>query len=94
MIRLFRNDHRLRGPDQRRVYAAFEVADTIIEVLAAVMFIIGSICFFYDALQTVGTWFFLVGSIFFAVKPILRLVREMRLAAMGDVDDLAARFKD
>lgn len=94
MSRLFRHDHRQSGEAQRRVYAAFEIAYTIVDVLAAVLFIIGSVMFFYDSLMTAGTWMFLIGSVCFAMKPVLRLIREMRLAAMGDVEDLAKKFED
>jgi hypothetical protein len=37
---------------------------------------------------------FLVGSLLFAAKPTLRLIREIKLYRMGDVDDLAHRFED
>ena len=43
--------------------------------------------------QTTGTWLFIAGSVLFAAKPTLRLVRELKLAAMGDTKDLAERLK-
>jgi hypothetical protein len=55
---------------------------------------VGSVFFFDESLKTAGTWLFLFGSILFAAKPTLRLVRDLRLAAMGDDEDLAQRFKD
>ena len=74
-----------------RVHAAFEIAYTAVDFGAALAFVVGSVLFFYEAWQTVATWFFVIGSILFALKPTLRLARELKLAAMGDVTDLAKR---
>ena len=43
------------------------------------------------SLMTAGTWLFLVGSIFFAMKPTIRLWREFKLLRMGDYADIAAK---
>lgn len=72
-----------------KTYASFEIAHTLVDFSAAVLFIIGSIMFFSDAWATMGTWMFLIGSIFFAVKPTLRLFRELRLVALGDAKSVA-----
>ena len=37
---------------------------------------------------------FLVGSVCFALKPTIRLVRELQYLAMGDVADVAARLSE
>ncbi|MEY8840817.1 YrhK family protein [Cribrihabitans sp. XS_ASV171] len=90
----FQKDHRSEGsPRQKRVYAMFELAYTIVDFTAATLFVIGSVMFFSESWQTAGTWMFLVGSICFAAKPTLRLAREVKLAAMGDMDDLAKRVE-
>ncbi|WP_102109991.1 YrhK family protein [Oceaniglobus roseus] len=88
-MKLFHYDHRDRSPESRRIYAAFEVAYTAVDFGAALCFIVGSVMFFYEAWQVPGTWLFLVGSILFAAKPTLRLVREIKLYRMGDYGDLA-----
>ncbi|WP_138465126.1 YrhK family protein [Poseidonocella sp. HB161398] len=92
-MRLFEQDHRQGGADKRRLFAAFEIAYTAVDFLAALLFVAGSIFFFYDSLMTAGTWLFLVGSICFAMKPTIRLWRELKLAAMGDTEDLAERAR-
>ena len=63
----------------RRVYANYEIARTAVDFLAAVCFVAGSACFFFSATETLALWLFLVGSILFAVKPTLKLAREMHL---------------
>ena len=92
-MKLFHRDRRTDSEAHRRLYARFEIAYTIVDFLAAVMFIVGSVMFFYDSWQTVGTWLFLIGSFFFAAKPTLRLFREIQLYRLGDMDDLAEALK-
>lgn len=89
---LFYHRNRQQTAESRRVYAAFELAYTAVDFAAATCFIIGSVMFFFDDWETAGTWMFLAGSILFATKPTMRFVRELRLAARGDEEDLAERF--
>lgn len=91
---LFSHENRERSAESRRVFAAFEIAHTIVDFIAAFCFLIGSVLFFWAAWETVAIWFFVVGSACFALKPTLRLVRELKLAAMGDTKDLAERYRD
>ncbi|NIZ11564.1 YrhK family protein [Pseudooceanicola sp. HF7] len=92
-MKLFRHETRQRTERTKRTYALFEIAYTIVDFSAALCFIVGSIFFFYDSLMTAGTWLFLVGSVFFAAKPSIRLVREVKLYRMGDDEDLAKRAR-
>ncbi|WP_339768330.1 YrhK family protein [uncultured Pseudosulfitobacter sp.] len=91
---LFRPDQHTYSEDDLRRYAAFEIVYTLIDFAAAGLFLIGSIMFLSEAWQTPGTWLFIAGSVLFATKPTLRLIRELRLAAAGDAKDLGARFKN
>ena len=93
-MKLFRHENRESTHERRRIYAMFEIVYTFVDFAAAATFVIGSVLFFYKELQEAGTWFFLVGSLLFAVKPTLRMAREIKLASMGDTDDLADRLKD
>lgn len=88
---LFEPQNRNRSARHRRLWAAFEVAYTIVDFGAAASFVVGSVLFFFEELQTAGTWLFLIGSILFAAKPSIRLARELKLAAIGDTEDLAKR---
>lgn len=92
--RLFREDHRAGNHDRQRIFALFEIAYTAVDFAAAALFIVGSIMFFYEDLMRAGTWMFLIGSVFFAVKPALRLWRELKLLGMGDTEDLAERLRE
>ena len=91
---LFHADNRNRNAHTKRIYALFEIAYTLVDFGAAICFIIGSAFFFYESLMIPGTWLFLIGSILFAVKPSLRLVREIKLISMGDQKDVAERLNE
>ncbi len=90
-MKLFRHETRQRSEASRTLWARYEILYTCVDFGAALAFVVGSVMFFFEAWQTAGTWLFLLGSILFAAKPTLRLVREIHLYRLGDVDDLASR---
>lgn len=91
-MNLFQRDFRAGSARQRKLYAAFEIAYTLVDFVAAATFVIGSFMFLSDEWTHTGTWFFIIGSFCFALKPTIRLWRELKLAAMGDDEDLAERL--
>ncbi|QUS36911.1 hypothetical protein GR316_06350 [Falsirhodobacter algicola] len=86
---LFRHENREGSEHARRLYARYEIARTAVEFAAAICFLVGSVFFFYDALMTAATWLFTIGSVLFAARPTLKLVREIRLYRMGKTGKLA-----
>ena len=62
----------------------------MVDFAAASLFIAGSILFFFETTMLVGTWAFLVGSVCFALKPAIRLARELWLAKLHDIGALAS----
>jgi len=82
------------SPEHARLYAAYELLFTIVDFSAAVLFIVGSILFFNEDTTYAGTWLFLIGSIFFGLKPCIRLVREWRLLQAGETEKLVERARD
>jgi hypothetical protein len=87
----FNPENRTRTPRNRRLYAAYEIGYTAIDFAAALLFLVGSVLFYSQQTQTFATTMFVIGSICFALKPSLRLAREIHYAAIGDLDDLAER---
>lgn len=59
----------------KRIYAAFELWYTIVDVGAAVSFLAGSILFLSEDTKTAGTYLFIGGSLLFLLKPAIRLMR-------------------
>lgn len=89
---LFSQENRDRNAATRRVYAAYEIAHTAVDFIAAISFLVGSILFLLPAYETPAIWLFIVGSVFFCLKPTLRLTREVHLWRMGRIDELARRI--
>lgn len=90
MAGIFRLENR-NSEQAGRIYARYEILHTLVDFLAAIMFLVGSALFFSSSTQTAATWLFVFGSIAFAVKPTLRLFREIELYRLGDMEDLAHR---
>ena len=83
-MKLFRSRRFDASSRHRQVYSAYEIAYTSVDWLAAVLFTIGSIMFLYDDLMKAGTWLFIIGSVCFALRPSIRLARELHLARVGE----------
>ncbi|PZX19581.1 YrhK-like protein [Palleronia aestuarii] len=88
---LFRHENRQKSERSKRFYARVELAYTFIDFSAAILFLAGSVMFFWSSLETPAIWCFVIGSVAFAVKPTLRLFRELKLEAMNDEEALSAR---
>lgn len=89
---LFHPDNGRLSAEHAKVWAAYELAHTIVDFLAAGLFVVGSVLFFYPSTQDLGTWLFLVGSICFGLKPSIRLAREVKYVRMGRYKKLAEQL--
>lgn len=63
------------GHDELVIRRRYEVASIANDTLIAVWFIVGSVFFFYPDWQTLGTCFFLAGSVELLIRPIIRFTR-------------------
>ena len=75
----------------KQVYVAYQAVYDCVDALAAILFIIGSILFFHEATQTGGTWLFLIGSVCFAIRPVVHVVRDIH---MGRISRMEAEGRD
>ncbi|MGO2003478.1 YrhK family protein [Arthrobacter rhombi] len=82
---LFTRDHQHQSREHSRLTARYEIAYTSVDFLAALLFIVGSIFFFSESTTFFATWLFLIGSLCFALKPTLRLIREIKLARLDEL---------
>ena len=74
----------------RRRYEALSIAN---DVLIALWFVAGSVLFFWDATSRAGKWMFLVGSVEFLVRPLIRLSRRVHLSRLRpDSEDGESSF--
>jgi hypothetical protein len=89
-LRVYKHPHVAPGtPKAQTVFAVYEVAHTAVDFGAAICFLVGSVLFLYKKYETPAVWLFIVGSLFFCVKPTLRLAREIHLLRMGRTDAVA-----
>ena len=71
------------GHDELVIRRRYETLSIVNDVLVALWFIAGSILFFSESTTTLGTWFFLVGSIELLVRPLIRLARNVHVGRTG-----------
>ncbi len=90
---LFDPQNHTRSARHKKVYAYCELLYTVVDFSAAVLFVIGSVLFFNEATAIAGTWLFLVGSIFFGLRPSIKLGRELAYIRLGDFEDVTATSK-
>lgn len=70
------------GREELVLRQRYEVASICNDILIAVWFIVGSVMFFSEAWTVTGTWCFLLGSVELAVRPVIRLGRQVHLRRM------------
>ncbi|MBE7187653.1 YrhK family protein [Jatrophihabitans endophyticus] len=66
-------------PAHVELFWRYQVVRTLVDFGAAACFVVGSAFFFSVRLTTAADWFFLVGSVLFALKPTIDVVRSARL---------------
>jgi hypothetical protein len=72
-----------------RVHSRYQTTFLLVDFAAALLFVVGSVLFFYPERQTSATWCFLIGSIFFAFKPTLRLARFLHIRQLAHKAELS-----
>ncbi|AXI48066.1 N-acetyl-gamma-glutamyl-phosphate reductase [Sulfitobacter sp. SK012] len=87
-MKIFNPDNHTRTEQHKKIYAYCELAYTIVDVSAAVLFVIGSILFFSETTTYIATWLFVVGSVLFGLRPTIKLYREVAYLRVGDYDEI------
>ncbi len=59
---VFTPSNKTLSPEHERVYALFEIWYTVVDLAAALLFVVGSVLFFWDETQFTATWMFVIGS--------------------------------
>ena len=68
-----------RTVQHANIYGRYQAVRTLVDFLAAFCFVAGSILFFYASTGKLATLLFLIGSLCFAVKPTIDLIRAFHL---------------
>ena len=66
-------------PRHAEIFWRYQVVRTAVDFGAAVCFVVGSAFFFFASMSTPADWLFLLGSILFAIKPTIDMVRSLHL---------------
>lgn len=79
-------------PAHVALFWRYQVVRTLVDFGAAVCFVIGSVCFFFAGTEREADWLFLVGSVLFALKPTIDVVRSAHLRRLpGQADGPSER---
>jgi hypothetical protein len=92
-MKIFQPHNSTASPEHERIYAIYEVWYTAVDFLAASLFLVGSVLFFWSSTQTPAIWLFVIGSLCFALKPTLRLMRELSYLRLKKYSALAQHRK-
>jgi hypothetical protein len=80
------------SPRHLEVYWRYQIVRTAVDFGAALCFVLGSIFFFSESTTKAADWLFLIGSILFAVKPTIDMVRSAHLRRLPEMveDELSS----
>ncbi len=67
------------GHDELLIRRRYETLSIINDILAGIMFVVGSVLFFFPSTVIAGTWLFVVGSVSMLLRPTIRLTRRFHL---------------
>lgn len=87
-MKLFNPDNHTKSDRHKKIYAFYTLAYTVVDFSAALFFIVGSLLFFHGSTTYIATWLFLIGSIFFGLRPTTTLLRELAYIRAGDYKDV------
>jgi hypothetical protein len=80
------------GHDEIVVRQRYETISIANDVMIALWFVAGSILFFWESTTTLATWMFLLGSLEFLARPMIRLVRRVHLQRLHGGTDGGSSF--
>ncbi|WP_435201583.1 YrhK family protein [Janibacter sp. GS2] len=71
------------GREELRIRGVYETLSIVNDFLAGVLFLVGSILFFWESTMVTATWLFVLGSVLFVGRPTIRLTRRVHLARVA-----------
>jgi hypothetical protein len=78
------------SPRHLEIYWRYQVVRTAVDFGAAMCFVIGSVFFFFASTTSAADWLFLFGSILFAIKPTIDMIRSVHLRRLPRPADAAS----
>lgn len=82
------------GRDELRIRGIYETLSIANDFLAGLLFLVGSVLFFWESTMFTATWLFVIGSVLFVGRPTIRLARRVHLGrvAPGPTTETARDF--
>ncbi|WP_428945510.1 YrhK family protein [Pantoea sp. FN060301] len=74
------------GSDRIVIEKRYRALSALNDLLIGIWFLAGSILFFYDSLMTVGTWFFVAGSVELIFRPVIKLTELIHVKRFSSRD--------
>lgn len=84
---IFRDELSSLSPRHAELWRNYEVWYNLNDFAAGVLFVVGSVLFFWPSTTGTATWLFLVGSVLFCVRPGIRLIRDLHLSRISQAGD-------
>ncbi|MEY2342923.1 YrhK family protein [Acidithiobacillus sp. IBUN Pt1247-S3] len=67
------------GRDELVIRNRYETISIINDFLIGILFLVGSVFFFYPSMETAGVWLFVIGSAELLIRPSIRLARNIHV---------------
>ncbi len=82
LLRMF--SHNLADASERHgaIWRNYQIVYHLNDFLAGVMFVLGSVLFFWEETMTSATVLFVIGSIQFTVRPLIQVLRDFHLTRL------------
>ncbi len=71
------------GHEELVIRQRYEAASIANDALIALWFLVGSILFFWESTMTAAIWCFVLGSLQFLARPVIRLLRLVHIRRIG-----------
>ncbi len=72
------------GHDELVIRHRYQIASILNDFFIGIWFLVGSILFFFPALEELGIWFFILGSAQLLIRPTIRLAHAIHLQRVPD----------
>ena len=71
------------GREELQIRRGYETLSIFNDFCAGLIFLVGSILFFWSETTTLAVWLFVIGSVLFCLRPAIRLARRIHLGRIG-----------
>ncbi|MBU2753857.1 hypothetical protein HFU84_07155 [Acidithiobacillus sp. CV18-2] len=76
-------DLHLGKNDELVINQRYETLSIVNDFLIGVLFLVGSVFFFYASTENAGVWLFVIGSAQLLIRPTIRLAHNVHLKRIG-----------